>query len=339
MTNKKENTQRVLDNHGNITQNGDIIEFKNSKIDNINNILIQNLENSIIEFQYNEGVLKNEKQILTKLLSLNNHNFDFLIKGLNNFLSDEAIINYSLDLKIIYIKNNKLYKKMNDKSIREFIYKVKDIKSLNILLANIEQEKLDKLINILTDFLKDEKIKLNAMPDISDLRLALRFYRENVDFDFIDVVGYEFNTMLRINELINIIEKKYNKNLDILKKIKNLNKDTLELFFELNDSYKWTIEYLNKWNLLKSNLKELNLNSIEELFEAALQGYFKDEDIKEWIELSQYYLKSLNIPIIHKKNTSNKPIEEMCDDVIYSVSSIIDIFKDLDSKLKKSINT
>ena len=26
MTNKKENTQRVLDNHGNITQNGDIIE-------------------------------------------------------------------------------------------------------------------------------------------------------------------------------------------------------------------------------------------------------------------------------------------------------------------------
>ena len=110
MTNKKENTQRVLDNHGNITQNGDIIEFKNSKIENINNILIQNLENSIIELQYNEGVLKNEKEILTKLLSLNNHNFDFLIKGLNNFLSDEAIINYSLDLKIIYIKNNKLYK-------------------------------------------------------------------------------------------------------------------------------------------------------------------------------------------------------------------------------------
>ena len=78
MTNKKENTQRVLGNHGNITQNGDIIEFKNSKIENINNILIQNLENSIIELQYNEGVLKNEKEILTKLLSLNDNNFDFL---------------------------------------------------------------------------------------------------------------------------------------------------------------------------------------------------------------------------------------------------------------------
>ena len=47
MTNKKENTQRVLDNHGNITQNGDIIEFKNSKIEHINNILIQNLEKEV----------------------------------------------------------------------------------------------------------------------------------------------------------------------------------------------------------------------------------------------------------------------------------------------------
>ena len=31
MTNKKENTQRVLDNHGNITQNGDIFDFKGAK--------------------------------------------------------------------------------------------------------------------------------------------------------------------------------------------------------------------------------------------------------------------------------------------------------------------
>ncbi len=339
MTDKKENIQRILGNHGKITQNGDIIEFKNSKIENLNNILIQNLENSIIELQYKEGKLNNEKQIFTKLLSLNDNNFDFLIHGLDNFLSLEAIKNYSLDLKIIYIKNHQVDKKINDKSIREFIYKVKDIQSLNTSLTKIEEEKLNKLIDILTDFLKNEKIKINAMPDISDLRLALRFYRENEDFEFIDIVGYEFHTMLKINELINIIEKKYNKNLDILKKIKNLNKDTLELFFELNDSYKWTIEYLNKWNLLKSNLKELNLSSMEELFEAALQGYFKDEDIEEWLELSKYYLKSLNIPIIHKKNTSNKPIQEICDDLIYSVSNIIDIFKDLDSKLKKPINT
>ena len=37
---------------------------------------------------------------------------------------------------------------------------------------------------------------------------------------------------------------------------------------------------------------------MEELFEAALQGYFKDEDIEEWLELSKYYLKSLKISII-----------------------------------------
>ena len=86
MTDKKENIQRILGNHGKITQNGDIIEFKNSKIENLNNILIQNLENSIIELQYKEGKLNNEKQIFTKLLSLNDNNFDFLIHGLDNFL-------------------------------------------------------------------------------------------------------------------------------------------------------------------------------------------------------------------------------------------------------------
>ena len=42
MTDKKENIQRILGNHGKITQKGDIIEFKNSKIENLNNILIQN---------------------------------------------------------------------------------------------------------------------------------------------------------------------------------------------------------------------------------------------------------------------------------------------------------
>ena len=298
MKNKQENTQRVLDNHGNITQNGDIIEFKNSKIENLNNILIQNLENSIIELQYNEGVLKNEKQILTKLLSLNNHNFDFLIQGLDNFLPDEAIINYSLDLKIIYIKNHKLYKKMNDTSIREFIYKVKDIQSLNILLTSIEKEKLDKLINILTDFLKYEKIKINAMPDISDLRLALRFYRENVDFDFIDVVGYEFHSELKINNLIKILESKYNKSIDILEKIKNLNKYTLEFFLNVNDSNNWTIQKLYECNLLKSNLNQVQAKTINHLFDFALDGYFKDEDINEWIKLKNYYLEFFDKQII-----------------------------------------
>ena len=84
--------------------------------------------------------------------------------------------------------------------------------------------------------LKDEKIKINAMPDIYDLRLALRFYRENVDFDFIEVIGYEFHSKLKINNLIKILESKYNKSIDILEKIKNFNKNTLEFFLNVNDS-------------------------------------------------------------------------------------------------------
>lgn len=78
MADKKENTQRILGNHGKITQNGDIIEFKNSKIENINNILIQNLEKEVV-FKYKSKILINSEEIFLELLKLNHNNFKVCI--------------------------------------------------------------------------------------------------------------------------------------------------------------------------------------------------------------------------------------------------------------------
>ncbi|MCT7908729.1 hypothetical protein N5915_04080 [Arcobacter lacus] len=299
----------------------------NIYIENQNNQISQNLK---IELQYKEGMLNNEKEVLTKLFSLNNYNFDFIITGLNHIFENKMIINISLKLKMKYIGKSKLTKDWNIKNIREFIYKVKDIESLNNLLAKIEEEKLNKFIYILTDFLKDEKIKKNKIPDISDLRLALRFYRKNVDFDFIEVIGYEFDSKLNINDLINILEKKYNKSIDILKEVRNLNKDTLELFFDFEDSVDWTIDNLYNWlreddelQLVKSNLKEVQAKTINDLFDFALKGYFKDEDINEWIKLKNYYLEFFDKQIIRSKiNSSNMSSKEFINK-LYSISDEI----------------
>ncbi|WP_323586738.1 hypothetical protein [Aliarcobacter butzleri] len=308
----------------------------NIYIENQNNHISQNLKIDLIYNQ--EGVLLNTKELFISLLNANtNHHFCFKIIGLDNFLSLETIQNYSFDLKIIYLKSNELDKNWNDKNIREFIYKVKDIKSLNNLLAKIEEEKLNKFIYILTDFLKDEKIKKNKIPDISDLRLALRFYRKNVDFDFIEVIGYEFDSKLNINDLINILEKKYNKSIDILKEVRNLNKDTLEFFLNVNDSNNWTIQKLYECDILKSNLNQVQAKTINDLFDFALKGYFKDEDINEWLKLKNYYLEFFDKQIIHSRiNSSNMSSRELInklnsisDEVTYNLVNMEKTLKEL----------
>ncbi len=169
------------------------------------------------------------------------------------------------------------------------------------------------------------------MPDIYDLRLALRFYRENVDFDFIEVIGYEFHSKLKINNLIKILESKYNKSIDILEKIKNFNKNTLEFFLNVNDSKNWTIQKLYECDLLKSNLNQAQAKTINHLFDLALDGYFKDEDINEWIKLKNYYLEFFDKQIIRPRictsNMSNREIVNSLYDICDNVSYLTDKMK------------
>lgn len=300
-----------------------------------NNYCSQNLKINLI---YNKkNILANTKELLTNLLCLNN-DFDFKIIGLNKYFSNETLKDYCLELKIIYFKNKQVNKDWDEKDIREFIYQVKDIESFTNLFKNIEEERLNNFINILTNFLINEKVNENIIPNIFDLRLALRFYRQNKDFDFIKVIGYEFNDKLKIYELVNIIQKKYNKSIDILKKVRNLNKDVLELFFNSNDSINWTIDNLYNWlgeddklQLVKSNLNEIHVNSIEDLFKFALNQHFIDEDIGEWLKLKEYYLKSFNNPIIHPRlNTTNMSSKELVNnlyDLSDNISYLIDKMK------------
>ena len=56
MNNKQEHTQRVLDNHGNVTQTGDIFDFKGAKIENQTNITV--VSNKSISKKLNKDILE-----------------------------------------------------------------------------------------------------------------------------------------------------------------------------------------------------------------------------------------------------------------------------------------
>ena len=56
MNNKQEHTQRVLDNHGNVTQTGDIFDFKGAKIENQTNITV--ISNKSISKKLNKDILE-----------------------------------------------------------------------------------------------------------------------------------------------------------------------------------------------------------------------------------------------------------------------------------------
>ena len=335
MTDKKENIQRILGNHGKITQNGDIIEFNNAKFENLNSTLIQNLENLRIELQYEEGILKNEKEILTKLLSLNNHNFDFLINGLYSF-SPEKINDFSLELKIEYINKSKLSKSWNIKDIREFIQRIYKEESFFYIDMENYEKKCDKFTFLLTNFLLKEKIINNGMPNLDDIKLAIKFYKESPDFDFIEIFGYKFNNTYRLSELISIFKVNFDNLLleSFIEDIRNHNIDVLSMFFVKFENHKeWTLENLYIWlqkSNIKSNLAKTEAKTIDDLFNLALNNYFKDEDIDKWIKLKNYYLKSFDKQIIGTKiNTSNISSKELisklydtCDNISVQVNKM-----------------
>lgn len=339
MTDKKENIQRILGNHGKITQNGDIIEFNNAKFENLNSTLIQNLENLRIELQYEEGILKNEKEILTKLLSLNNHNFDFLINGLYSF-SPEKINDFSLELKIEYINKSKLSKSWNIKDIREFIQRIYKEESFFYIDMENYEKKCDKFTFLLTNFLLKEKIINNEMPNLDDIKLAIKFYKESPDFDFIEIFGYKFNNRYRLSELISIFKVNFDNLLleGFIEDIRNHNIDVLSMFFfEFENHKEWTLENLYIWlqkSNIKSNLAKTEAKTIDDLINLGLNGYFKDEDIKLWQILKKRY-KSPNAIILKSFFNNHK-----CSD--WTINELYDWLEENnpDSDLRKiSVNS
>lgn len=141
MTHKEENNQRIIDNHGYITQNGDIVNFKDTKIENLNNISVKYSEYKIIKLQYENGILKNEKEVLTQFLSLNSYNFDFSIDGVDVF-DPETINELPHELKMRYIEKSKSSKDWHLKEIREFIQSIFKVENFFICMRKIMKKTL-----------------------------------------------------------------------------------------------------------------------------------------------------------------------------------------------------
>lgn len=291
---KENNNQRIFDNHGNITQSGDIVNIHDSKIKFFNSN-----GKFIVKLIYGKDTLINEKEILSNLLSLSNNNFDFKIEGLDNVFLQKELNYLTTELKIKYFNKLKLRKNIFEKTINDFISEIYKVTSLFYII--VDDSNQDEARQLLSNFILKEKVKLNQMPDLKDRRLALRFYEENIDFDFIKLYGYDFNKLLTIYDLINI-HKKFN-NYDILQhdlyNISNHNHSVLEFFLSPYHIEKWTFKYLEQFIEelnIKSNLLDTNAKTIDELFDFAIHEYFKDEDIKEWEKLQKFYIKTLKNP-------------------------------------------
>lgn len=270
----------------------------NIYIENQNNQISQNLK---IELQYKEGMLNNEKEVLTKLFSLSNYNFDFIITGLNHIFENKMIIDISLELKMKYIEKSKLTKDWNIKNIREFIQSIFEIKNFFYIYENYYIN--TNFINLLTNFILKEKIAINGMPNLDDFQLTSKFYKENNDFDFIEIFGYEFSKSHNLSKLIEIFKIKFD-DLSLehyIEEIRNHNNILLDIFLSnFENSKECTFKNLFIWlheSNIKSNLTQAQAKTIDDLLNLGLKGYFKDEDVKLWQILEKRY-KSPNAMIL-----------------------------------------
>lgn len=277
-----QNAQNV---HGNQIQTEKYIENQN--------ILSQNLKIDLIYSK--EGVLSNAKELFVNLHNLTiNHNFYFEIIC-ENYLNESFYNDISLTLKknvITQLKSSN----WKEKNINDFIkgvYKESSFYWFDIIERHVSE---DYFVNILTEYLLKEKIKNNCMPNLNDFNLALNFYKENEDFDFIKIFDYDFERIYNLNKLISQFELKYNSTFlnSYLEDIKNHNALVLENFFYSNESKYWDYDFLIEWlnnNNIKSNLIDNSASTISDLFNLALgDGYFKEEDMNFWNELQNRFI-------------------------------------------------
>lgn len=324
MTHKEENNQRIIDNHGYITQNGDIVNFKDTKIENLNNISVKYSEYKIIKLQYENGILKNEKEVLTQFLSLNSYNFDFSIDGVDVF-DPETINELPHELKMRYIEKSKSSKDWHLKEIREFIQSIFKVENFFYMYAENYEENSDDFKILLTNFLLKEKIQNNGMPNLDDFSLAIKFYKENSNFDFIKIFGYEFSRTYNLSKLISLFKIKFEDFIldDLIEEIQNHNHEVLSMFLNIIENYEeCTLKNLYIWlqeSNIKSNLTQTQSKTIDDLFDLAINGYFKDEDIKLWKKLKRdyKYRKSPNAAILKSFFNNHKSSEWTIDNLYY----------------------
>lgn len=274
-------------------QNAQNVHGNQIYIENQNNMLIHN--QNVIELTYEKGKLNNLNQIMFLLLSVSTIN-SFKIIDFDNNLSKKDIDKYCSDLICILNYELKHIKKYNqnwnelkiNKFIKKYLFKIENLKNLEI---EINEFKNDELYDIVFDFLLTEKIKYNRMPDIKSIRLHIKFYEINKDFDVYKFFGYEIDKPPKLEEIITSTLSNY---FLLVENIENWNNLQLQDFFNCFNGEK-TYNNLKLWlkeNNIKSSLLHYDdeIKDLEDLFNLALgHNAFPDEDYERWKNLQVQY--------------------------------------------------
>lgn len=155
------------------------------------------------------------------------------------------------------------------------------------------QQELDSII---FKFLLKEKLENNELSDLNNSKTSIKFFKENSDFNFIKVLGYEFQKTITLNQLIKLASEKFETNeLDsFIPMIKNLNHNTLEHFLSAFNGEK-TYDNLKLWikeSNIESNLLRYDneVEHLQDLFNLALgSNAFPGEDYELWMNLQLKY--------------------------------------------------
>ena len=304
------------------SENNTAQNFNGATIGNITNKYLLHKEKEVV-LKYNfDGKLINENELLVDLLSIDNFSFSFKVISediYSNFYEDKHWEKTCLDLKryvLLSLKENT----WNEKKIYQFINTIKINYGMHDFKFEEDYNNQRELNSIIFKFLLKEKLDNNELPNLNDKKLSFKFfYRENIDFNFIKVLGYEFNRDITINQLIKIANEKFNTNEFncIVPMIENLNHNILELFLSGYNNGEKTYDNLKLWlkeSNIESNLLRYDneVEDLQDLFNLALGSYaFPGEDYELWMNLQLEYQYKLDIFDI--KIPNDKTIETIKD--------------------------
>lgn len=279
---KRANNQRVLDNHGNITQFGSIYEINNANFFNIN--IPHDLELYIRFFKKFTENSKNYKIVVSTSILSPIEDIDKLFEKVEEFIYSLEDLNLQL---ITYHQNNKdklpKYNSIAENKIiqelEKYIYSQKKEYFEN-KINSLNYTKFCSLIKDLNKFKSaQENYELNI--EYETIQLTNEFFKNNLlpiehcnskdYFEFLENSNIDYNTKsFKATSIINYLNYKRNicdsffkDDWDALyKEIQDTDFRIISYFLFLNDKYEKNISGLKKY-ILDHNLISEMYNDIE----------------------------------------------------------------------------
>lgn len=284
------------------SENDTAQDFKGAIIGNITNKYLVHKEKEIV-LKYNfEDKLINTDELIVNLLSIDNSNFYFKVISediYSNFYEDKHWEKTCLDLKkyiLLSLKENT----WNEKKIYQFVNTIKINYGMYDFKFEEDYNNQQELNSIICKFLFKEKLENNELPNLDNLKMSNKFFKENANFNFIKVLGYEFKETITLNQLMKLANEKFKTNEFDYYMIENLNHNILELFlseYNIEKTYDNLKLWLNESNI-KSNLLRYDneVENLQDLFNLALgSDAFPGENYDLWMNLELEYHFQLGI--------------------------------------------